>query len=173
MKQSAKPPFAGAAQKSILDGVERAQPAVSRTLALLDRTTAANWVWPTEADQRKSIARELAELNAECDAPAPDRQQIESEAADLLFTVIDFMHYNGIDPERALHAMIDERWEPRVRYMESALSAQGRDFRTSTFKEQLALWKEAKEHERARNDDNAAKTNRPPAGNAEIPARKP
>lgn len=132
--------------KSILDGVSKALPALTRARKLKDRCAAAGWEWKDPQQQLAKVAEEVEEIQAEIDAGA-GKDKIASEIGDLLFMIMDFARFNGVDAEEALRTT-NARFEKRFRHMESGLKNKGKDFKSSSRDERASLWEEAKSLER-------------------------
>jgi uncharacterized protein YabN with tetrapyrrole methylase and pyrophosphatase domain len=89
------------------------------------------------------INEEIGELRAEIESQAIDREKVAAELGDLMFMMVDFARWYGIDAEDALRTT-NNRFERRFRHMEQGLKRQGKDFKTCTSAERSALWDEAK-----------------------------
>lgn len=138
---------AAAAQKpaSVLDGVNTALPAISRALKLQQRAARVGFDWDDPAQIIGKIREETDELAAEI-ASGQSAEATEDELGDLFFVLVNLARKLDIDPERAVRRA-NAKFERRFGYIESALTAQGRDIHDSTLEEMEKLWREAKEKE--------------------------
>lgn len=132
---------------SILDEISHGLPALVRSAKLKGRASKAGWEWPDVGMLLGKINEEVAELRAEIEAETIDREKVAAELGDLMFMMVDFARWYGIDAEDALRTT-NNRFERRFRYMEQGLKRMGKDFKTSTRAERLALWDEAKGREK-------------------------
>ena len=79
--------------------------------------------------------REIKEANG--------REEKTQEFGDLLFTLVNFARWQGIDAESALR-QANHKFYKRFARMEELCRQRGIDFTTLSFKEKDDLWEEAK-----------------------------
>jgi ATP diphosphatase len=132
---------------SILDDISHALPALMRANKIKGRMAKAGWEWPDTSRLLDKIVEETGELRAEIEASTIDKNRAAAELGDLLFLIVDFARWYGIDAEDALRET-NTRFENRCRHMEAGLKRAGKDFKTSTREERIALWNEAKAAEK-------------------------
>lgn len=132
---------------SVLDDVSHALPALVRAAKLKGRASKAGWEWPDSAMMLDKIVEETRELRAEIEAEKIDKEKLSSELGDLLYMIVDFARWYGVDAEEALR-QTNKRFETRFRHMEQGLKKQGKDIRSATREERMGLWDEAKQKER-------------------------
>ena len=125
-----------------LDGFERHPKAIAHALQALPPEK------PPTVLQFRELARRapLPEL-PRLESPPADAERVAAELGDLMFLLVDFARWQGIDAEDALRTT-NNRFERRFRHMEQGLKAQGKDFKTSSREERRALWEEAKRLEK-------------------------
>jgi MazG family protein len=107
-------------QKSLLDEVQRAQPALAEAAKLGSKAAKVGFDWIDWRDLLAKLEEETAELVAEADLPAnaPGRKEaMESELGDLLFTAVNLGRHLGLDAEMALRGT-NARFRARFREME-------------------------------------------------------
>lgn len=108
---------AGSAEsKSILAGVPRGMPSLLRAHEVSKRAVRAGFEWPDIEAVFAKLREEELELRAEI--LAGDRDRIESEVGDLLFTVVNIARWAGVEPEESLRRMVD-RFTQRFMAMEA------------------------------------------------------
>ena len=132
---------------SILDEISQALPALVRSAKLKGRASKAGWEWPDVTMLLDKISEEVGELREEIEANTPDKEKIAAEFGDLLFMMVDFARWHGIDAEDALR-ITNNRFERRFRHMEQGLKKAGKTIKDSSRTERLALWDEAKKAEK-------------------------
>jgi ATP diphosphatase len=99
-------------RESVLDGIARALPALTRADKLAARAARTGFDWPDADGPRAKIAEELAEV-----AAATSNAERTEEIGDLLFATASYARKLGIDPEAALRAAND-KFERRFRNIE-------------------------------------------------------
>ncbi len=134
-------------EDSILDEISSALPALVRSAKLKGRAAKEGWEWPDTTMLLGKIAEEVGELQAEINADKIDKEKVAAELGDLMFMLVDFARYHGIDAEDALR-ITNNRFERRFRYLESGLKKQGKSIKNSSREERLNLWDEAKKAEK-------------------------
>ncbi len=138
-------------QKSLLDDVPLALPALTRAIKLQNKAARVGFDWPSLTPVLSKLQEELTELEtalAEHNAASAgvDPKVVE-EFGDLLFVVANVARHLEIDPETALRGAND-KFTRRFRHIEQSLAAEGRTPEQSTLEEMDALWDEAKLRER-------------------------
>jgi tetrapyrrole methylase family protein/MazG family protein len=139
--------------KSALDGIPRSLPALQRCEKIIDKVSKVGFQWPDWRGPLSKIEEETQELRIEIEkfdhSPSPkQRQKIEQELGDLLFTICNVASVMKVRPEDALRTMLT-RFEGRFRHIETELAAQGKQPSNSTLEEMDALWEAAKKKEQA------------------------
>ena len=131
---------------SMLDGVTRGLPALTRAAKLQARAARVGFDWPETAMVIDKIDEEVAELRAELgEGAAPER--MTDEIGDLLFASANLARHAGIDPEAALRQG-NAKFERHFRRVEQLLAEQGKSPTDSTLEEMDGLWGQAKGEER-------------------------
>jgi tetrapyrrole methylase family protein/MazG family protein len=126
------------ARNSRLDGVSPALPALAVAYSYQDRAARVRFDWETIEPVIAKVYEEIEELHT-----AQDRESREGEVGDLLFAVVNWARWLGIDAEAALRGT-NARFYRRFKYVEQQAAAQGREVSRMTLGEMDALWDEAK-----------------------------
>jgi ATP diphosphatase len=132
--------------ESVLDGVARALPPMTRALKLQNRAARVGFDWSDPADVLAKIAEEVSEIKHEIDVGAP-HDRLEDEMGDVLFACVNLARKLKIDPEHALKRA-NAKFDRRFRHIEAALAAAGRSLAEATLEQMEELWVEAKLNER-------------------------
>ena len=132
-------------EKSALDGVTAALPALTRALKLQKRAARVGFDWTDAAPVLDKFEEEIAELGHELSSGA-DARRLEDEIGDLLFTCVNLARKLDLDPERALRQG-SAKFERRFRRIEALLAAEGRGCEDAALDELEALWERAKGEE--------------------------
>ncbi len=125
-------------ERSVLDGVPAALPALQQADAYSRRAARVGFDWAEVGGVADKIREEMAEVEA---ATTPEGR--EAELGDLLFAVVNWARWLGVDAEAALRRA-NARFAHRFREMERQASEQGLDLRALTMDELEALWQEVK-----------------------------
>lgn len=128
---------------SILDEISHGLPSLLRSAKLKGRASKAGWEWPDVTMLIGKITEEIGELQDEINAKKIDKQKVAAELGDLMFMLVDFARWHGIDAEDALRET-NNRFERRFRHMEQGLKKKGKALMAASRAERMALWNEAK-----------------------------
>jgi XTP/dITP diphosphohydrolase len=127
-------------RKSVLEGVPRGLPAMVKAFRIQDKTAQVGFGWDKAADVWEKVQEETQELQAEVQAPHPDKDKIEAEFGDVFFSLINYARFLGIDPETALERT-NQKFINRFAYIEKNAP---RSLSDMSLAEMDALWNEAK-----------------------------
>ena len=127
--------------KTVLAGVPRALPALVKAYRIQDKARNVGFDWDKRTDVWKKVHEELNEFEAEVENG--DRDKMEGEFGDLIFSLINAGRLYKINPENALERT-NLKFIRRFNYIENQLDRQQKSFRESTLDEMDALWDEAK-----------------------------
>jgi tetrapyrrole methylase family protein/MazG family protein len=128
----------GQGERSMLDGVPRAMPALAYAGAVLARARRAGFDWDTGDGAFAKVAEEAGELR-----DATDAAEREREFGDLLQALVGAGLRMGLDAEQALRGA-NARFAARFGRMERALRERGEELAALPEPERLARWEAAK-----------------------------
>jgi ATP diphosphatase len=129
---------------SILAGISNNLPALSRAQKLQARAAHAGFDWNNIQDVVARIEEELLELKDEIREQS-DRQRLQDETGDLLFSCVNLARHLEIDAESALRGC-NRKFERRFRYIEEKLRARKQCLEEATTEEMDELWEESKQY---------------------------
>jgi ATP diphosphatase len=127
--------------ESILDDVPRALPAMERARKLQKRAAQVGFDWPEIVPVLDKLKEEVAEFEEAL--ASGDHERMSDELGDVLFATINLARHSKIEPEVALRST-NRRFELRFKWIEVALSKQGKVFKDANLEELDALWDQAK-----------------------------
>jgi len=133
---------AGGDDVSVLAGVARTLPPMTRALKLQKRAARVGFDWDKPAAILDKLAEEAGEIAHEIAIAAP-RERLEDEMGDLLFVCVNLARKLDLDPEQALKRA-NGKFERRFRHIETELKAAGRSPEAASLDEMEALWQAAK-----------------------------
>jgi nucleoside triphosphate diphosphatase len=138
-----------AGASTVLAGVPRALPALTRASKLGRRAARVGFDWEDAQAVRAKVLEELHEIDAALSGSDSARQQavpsqaLADELGDLLFTIVNWSRHLQVDAEAALRAA-NNKFERRFAYMESLVQARGLELAQLSAAEWEGLWSEAK-----------------------------
>lgn len=130
--------------KGTLSGVPNSMPSLLKALRIQDKARAVGFDWDQPEQVWEKVQEELAEFKEEVEKG--DRDKLESEFGDVLFSLINYARYLKINPEDALERT-NKKFISRFNYMEEKIKAQGKSLADSSLQEMDVFWNEAKSHE--------------------------
>ena len=129
---------------SLLSGIPRTLPAVMEAYQLTRRASRVGFDWPNVAGVLEKLREEIRELETEI--ANGNAANVESEAGDLLFSVVNVVRFLKLDPEIALKKT-NRKFIERFRNMEKESAAVGKKLADLNATELDALWISAKARE--------------------------
>lgn len=133
--------------KTVLSGVPATLPAMIKAHRIQDKARSVGFDWEEREQVWAKVQEEIDELKTEIGAM--DKDKMEAEFGDLVFSLINAGRLYGIDPENALERT-NRKFISRFNYLESKTIAQGRDLKKMTLAEMDEIWDKAKAIERVR-----------------------
>ena len=127
--------------KGALSGVPDALPALLRGQRVGEKAAAMGFDWQDKSGVVEKVHeewRELEEASAE-----GDREVMEHELGDLLFTITNLARHLELDAESALQSAV-RRFKSRFEHMEGALREQKREMSEQSMDDWESLWEGAK-----------------------------
>ncbi len=131
-------------KKSILGGVPPALPAIVKALRLQEKTKTVGFEWNHIGQVAEKVDEELAELYEAVQGGNP--AAIEDEMGDILFALINYARFAGVDPEAALEKT-NRKFIRRFQGIEALASARGKSLQGMSLEEMDAMWNEIKKEE--------------------------
>jgi XTP/dITP diphosphohydrolase len=123
---------------SILDGVPGSLPAMVKAFRLQEKTKQVGFEWEHAGQVWDKVEEEIREFRQAQSSDAPDR--VAEEFGDVLFSLVNYARFCGIDPELALER-VNKKFIRRFRYIEENAS---KPLTNMTLEEMDALWNAAK-----------------------------
>jgi len=126
-------------KKSVLSGIPNSMPAMVKAYRMQDKTKQVGFEWDNKDQVWEKVEEEMNELKAEVHNQS-DKERIEDEFGDVLFSLINYARYLDIDPETALEK-VNKKFKKRFEYIEEHATKELEDM---TLEEMDLLWNEAK-----------------------------
>lgn len=134
-------------KKSLLAGVPNSLPALVKAYRMQEKTKQVGFEWETTEQVWAKVEEELGELQENVQNSAPP-EKIEEEYGDVLFALVNYGRFIGVEPETALER-VNRKFKRRFEYIETNAP---RPLKDMTLAEMDGLWNEAKALERVKGD---------------------
>lgn len=126
-------------KRSVLAGVPNSLPAMVKAYRMQEKTKQVGFEWENAGQVWDKVEEEIAEFK-EALTQQESREKQEEEFGDVLFSLINYARFQGIDPETALER-VNQKFKKRFEYIEAKAP---KDLQEMTLEEMDALWNEAK-----------------------------
>ncbi len=127
--------------KTVLSGVPVSLPALIKAHRIQDKARSVGFDWDERSQVWDKVQEEINELRTEIEAM--DKDKMEAEFGDLLFSLINAARLYDINPENALERT-NRKFINRFNFLESKTISQGRDLKSMTLAEMDEIWEQAK-----------------------------
>jgi tetrapyrrole methylase family protein / MazG family protein len=131
-------------RKSVLEGIPVHLPALIRASRLQEKAAKVGFDWDNKADVIKKVKEELRELDSA--EENTNKAEIEHEFGDLLFALVNYARFIGVNPEDSLRKT-NYKFIRRFQYIEKKLEEIGKSITESNLEEMDKYWDEAKKLE--------------------------
>lgn len=128
-------------KNSVLEGVPKSLPAMIKANRIQDKVSGVGFDWEEPFQVWEKVQEEISELNEEINKGS--KNSIESEFGDVLFSMINFARFIGVNPENALEKT-NKKFINRFQYLEKATKKEGKKLSEMTLSEIDVYWEESK-----------------------------
>lgn len=128
-------------KKSVLEGVPRSLPALVKASRIQDKVAGVGFDWEEPQQVFEKLQEELGELQDEVDKA--DKDKMEAEFGDVMFSMINYARFLKINPENALERT-NKKFIARFKYLEEKAAASKKALKDMTLAEMDVYWNEAK-----------------------------
>ncbi|MFT7899060.1 nucleoside triphosphate pyrophosphohydrolase [Tenacibaculum ascidiaceicola] len=128
--------------KSVLEGVPKSLPAVVKASRIQDKVAGVGFDWEEPHQVWEKVQEELSELNDEI--KNNNQEKIEKEFGDVLFSMINYARFIGVNPENALEKT-NKKFINRFQFLEEAAKKEGKQLSDMTLAEMDVHWENSKE----------------------------
>lgn len=127
-------------KKSVLQGVPKSLPALIKASRIQEKVKGIGFDWDDSTQVFDKVYEELDELKVEVDQKT---DKVEGEFGDVLFSMINYARFVGVDPEMALERT-NKKFIRRFQAMEETLMNEKKVFSDMNLKEMDVYWEKAK-----------------------------
>lgn len=127
-------------RKSVLEGVPRSLPSLVKASRIQDKARGVGFDWDNRDQVWEKVKEEISELHDEVESQS---DKIEEEFGDVLFSLINYARFIGVNPDDALERT-NKKFIKRFQYLEEASKKDGKKMGEMTLEEMDAYWNKAK-----------------------------
>ena len=127
-------------KNSVLEGVPVGLPALVKAARIQEKVKGVGFDWDNKAQVLDKVKEELNELQVEIDSNSP---RIEDEFGDVLFSLINYARFIGVNPENALEKT-NTKFIKRFQMMEKMIQADNKSLTDMNLSEMDVYWTVAK-----------------------------
>ncbi|MBE7177956.1 MAG: nucleoside triphosphate pyrophosphohydrolase [Mucilaginibacter polytrichastri] len=133
---------------SVLGGVPASLPALVKASRIQEKARGVGFDWEEKEQVWEKVEEEMREFRDEFNAvsnEAIDKERAEAEFGDLLFSLINYARFVGINPEDALEKT-NRKFIHRFQYLEKKAGEKGLALKDMSLTEMDVFWNEAKKN---------------------------
>ena len=131
-------------RRSTLGGVPRHLPALLRAYRIQEKAAGVGFDFPDRHEAWGKVEEEIREFHELAESGSSEK---EHEFGDLLFALVNYARFVGVNPENAL-TRTNDKFARRFRHIEERLEQSGRSVADADLQEMDRYWDEAKDIER-------------------------
>ncbi len=128
-------------KKSVLEGVPNSLPALVKANRIQDKVAGVGFDWEQPEQVWEKVEEELSEFKEE--VQKGNKDAMESEFGDVLFSMVNYARFLKINPENALERT-NKKFSKRFMYLEEKAKSLSKDLKDLTLAEMDVFWEEAK-----------------------------
>lgn len=126
-------------KKSVLAGVPEGLPAMIKAYRMQEKTRQVGFEWENAQQVWDKVEEEMGEFREASQHPGA-REHMEMEFGDVLFSLINYARFIGIDPETSLER-VNQKFKSRFEYIEAHAP---KPLTEMTLAEMDVLWEQSK-----------------------------
>lgn len=128
-------------KESVLEGVPKSLPALVKASRIQDKVAGVGFDWEEPQQVFEKVKEELEELQHEVNSQNKDL--IEAEFGDVLFSMINYARFLKVNPENALERT-NKKFIKRFQYIEKKAKENSKELKDMTLAEMDIFWEQAK-----------------------------
>lgn len=135
----------GNGRRSVLEGVPKSLPSLVKASRIQDKARGVGFDWENKEQVWEKVEEEIEELRIEVEANTDKRNadKVEDEFGDLLFSIINYARFLGVNPDNALERT-NRKFIQRFKYLEKESAKDGKKMGEMSLLEMDAYWNRAK-----------------------------
>lgn len=128
-------------KKSVLGGVPKSLPALVKAIRLQEKSKTVGFEWDNTSQVWDKVKEEMSELEEA--VATGEKNKMEDEMGDVLFSLVNFARFLQVDAENALERT-NKKFIERFTGMEKAAAEENKLLHEMTLEEMDALWNRMK-----------------------------
>lgn len=128
--------------KSVLGGVPQSLPALVKAMRIQEKARGVGFDWEESSQVWEKVEEEISEFKETVEKESSYEKK-EDEFGDVLFSLVNYARFVGINPETALERT-NKKFIKRFTYLESKSKELGKNLSEMTLAEMDVFWEEAK-----------------------------
>ena len=129
-------------KKTVLQGVPKSLPAMVKATRIQEKVKGVGFDWDNNEQVFDKVKEEFSELHQEI-KKTNNHEKIEKEFGDVLFSMINYARFIGVDPESALERT-NKKFIGRFNYLEQEIKTNKMDFMKMSLEEMDLIWDRSK-----------------------------
>ena len=129
-------------RKSVLEGVPKSLPAMVKATRVQEKARGIGFDWENVNQVFEKVKEEFTELHDEV-IIKNNKTKVEKEFGDVLFSLINYARFIGVDPESALERT-NKKFISRFSFLEKEVNRKGLNLDSMNLEEMENIWNESK-----------------------------
>ena len=129
-------------RNSVLEGVPKSLPAMVKASRIQEKARGVGFDWENTRQVFEKVKEEFVELDNEVNQEN-NSTKIEKEFGDVLFSLINYARFIGVDPESALERT-NKKFISRFSFLENEIKEKGINFESMNLQEMDEIWNKSK-----------------------------
>ena len=135
-------------KKSVLGGVPNSLPSIVQAMRLQEKAKQVGFEWENKEQVWDKVKEEMLEVEAEVQtsSTSDSKSKVEAELGDLMFSIINYARFLGIDPDNAL-SRTNKKFKSRFQSMEKIIGERGQQLTDLDLNALDSVWDQVKKDE--------------------------
>ena len=129
-------------RNSVLEGVPKSLPAMVKASRIQEKARGFGFDWENTRQVFEKVKEEFVELDHEVNQEN-NSTKIEKEFGDVLFSLINYARFIGVDPESALEKT-NKKFISRFSFLENEVKGKGLNLEDMNLNEMEEIWNKSK-----------------------------
>ncbi|MDR0228862.1 MAG: nucleoside triphosphate pyrophosphohydrolase [Flavobacteriaceae bacterium] len=127
--------------KSVLGGVPKALPSLIKAYRMQEKASGVGFDWSNREEVWEKVNEEIEEFQVS--EQEQNFDAMEDEFGDVLFSLVNYARFVGIDPDKALERT-NQKFIKRFTAIETMAAQQSKSIADLSFEEMDAMWNQSK-----------------------------